>query len=530
MNYGKAQLILLLLIYFSFAQNNYTTEGGNVTEINLNATQNSTHWAGIVGHLNGSPVDLSSYVSKQNTPNSSVFYNQPNGSYASFFNTTMIVTRLPFKPDQSQIYSPSMSDFNETGFFSTFATFAGMSNYSLYAESPYNTFLPFLNTTCYIYETAMPCYYIVLKNNTPMGILKFDNGTSQEPLFVNTIGSLLGYNGSYFDFEYLVPVLETYYFYIYAEKECNITVWIDDAQTATFPNTGVPYKVVAQVRDKTGGIVQNITLRAVEENGRNIFYPVIEMARKFFGIGMAKTNGTGMATFVLTPTRYNIPDAYGYAIYLEVDDAGFYCRRNLSIANYGGLVPTYRTALVNDNYASQVKASTQNMGALANTASKWIMAKKIREKNITVYTNGTVEHNLSVLLKAGAPNIINITVNDSGSGNIVNATLDFSENNGLIIFAPLQPDKEAYTNKKTFYSNETIIIIPTRYNNNANITVLVSYSGSPVATLVLDVNSTLGEPAASEKDMSDDIYAILAPSLQNINSVLANIGKSLSTV
>ncbi len=529
MQYCKAWLILLLLTACLFAQNNITTEGGNVTEVLLNMSQDSIHWAGIVGNLNGSAVgDLNLPVSSQNVPNSSVFYNQPNGSYASFFNTTMIVTRLPFKPDPSQIYSPSISDFNETGMFSTFATFALMGNYSRYTESPYNTFLPFLNTTCYIYETALPCYYIILKNNTRMGILKFDNGTAEEPLFVNTIESLLGYNGSYFDFEYLVPVLETYRFYIYAEKECNITVWIDDVQTATFPNTGVPYKVVAQVRNINGSVMQNARIMAVEANGRNIFYPVLDAARKFFGSGYATTNSSGMATFVLTPTRYNIPDAYGYEVYFEVDDAGFYCRRNLSIASYGALNPTYRTSLVNSNYASQVKASTQNMGALARVASRWVAAQKIREKNITVHTNGTVEHNSSLLLKAGAPNLLNITVNDSGS--IVNATLDFSENEGLIIFVPLQPDKDAYTNEKTFYSNETIIIIPTKYNNNANITVSVSYGGSEVATLVLDVDPNPEEPASGEKDMGADIYAVLASSLQNINAVLANIGKSLSTV
>jgi len=527
------QLIVLLLLSFThcaFAQG-IPTEGGNVTDAYLNASQNSSYWGGIVGVLNGSAVsDLNNYVSTQNVSNTTIFHNEPNGSYANFFNTTLIVTRLPFKPNPADIYSPSISDFNESGMFSTFGVFAGMTNYSLYLESPYNTFVPFLTTTCYIYQTALPCYYVVLRNNTRMGVLKFDNGTWQEPLFVNTIQSLLGYNGSYFHFEYLVPAFENYYFYIYAQKECNITVWIDDVQTTTFQQTGVPYKVVAQVRDKNANLMQNITITAVEANGRNIFYPIIEAARQFLGSGATKTNSSGMATFVLTPTRYNIPSGYGYEAYFEVDDAGFYCRQNLSIANYASLNPIYRTSLVNSNYASQVKGSTQNMNALAKVASKWLTAKKVREKNITVYTNGTVQHNSSILLKAGAPNLLNITVNDSSSGNIVNASLDFNEENGLIIFVPLQPDKDAYANKKTFYSNESIVIIPTKYNNNANITVLISYNGSVIGTVVLDVDSSPEEPGPSESNMSDALYGVLASSLQNINAVLANVGKSLSTV
>lgn len=531
MRYRFRLLFFLLAIsYLTFAQG-VISEGGNMTLIDLSISQPTQYWGGIVGVLNGSPIlDLNNFVSIQNVSNASIFYNEPNGSYAAFYNVSMIITRLPFKPNISEIFSPDPSDFNETGMFSNFSAFSGMTNYSIYSDSPYNTFAPFLNTTCYIYQIPFNCSYIILKNNTIMGVLKFDNGTHEEPLFVNVIENLLGYNGSYFHFEYIVPILEKYYFYIYGQKECNITVWIDDVQTTTFPQTGVPYKVVAQARDENGNILENVTMYAVESNGRNIFYPIIEAANKFFGKGSTKTNASGMATFVLTPSRYNIPDNYNYEAYLEVSDGSFYCRKNLSIANYASLTPIYRTSLVNNDYASQVKSSTQNMNSLAKTASIWVTNKKIREKNITVYTNGTVEHNPSVLLKAGAPNLINITVKDNTTGDVVNATLDFSENNGLIIFVPLQPDKELYTNEKTSYSNQTIVLIPTEYNNNANITLLIYYNDSAIANIVFNVDSTLEPPVAAESDMNDTLYGALSSSLQNINMVLANIGKSLSTV
>lgn len=523
--------LIFFIIFFSscaIAQGSVVAEGGNITIVILNASRGSWFWGGIVGVLNGSAIiDINQPVSQQNVSNTTIYYNEPNGSYATFFNTTIIATRLPFKPDIANIYSPNQSDFNESGMFHSFSAFSSMSNYSNYIESPLRTFSPFVTTVCYIYQVPFICPYVVLKNNTIMGVLKFDNGTTQEPLFVNTIEHLQGYNGSYFDFEFLVPAFETYYIYIYGQKKCNITVWIDDVQTTAFPNTGVPYKVVAQVRDENQNIVENATVYAVEENGRSIFYPIIEVARKFLGYGTAKTNSSGMATFVLTPSRYNIPDGYGYAAYLEVND-GFYCRQNLSITNYASLSPTYRSSLVNNSYASQVKAATQNMNALAAVASKWVAQKKIREKNITVYTNGSIEHNSSVRLKAGAPNLVNITVNDSVD--IINATLDFSENDGLIIFSPLQPEKDLYSSKKRFSSNETIVLIPTKYNNNANITVLISYSGGNIGTYVLDVDSNLEEPDSSESNMSDALYMALASSLQNINAVLANVGKSLSTV
>ncbi|MEM3499785.1 MAG: hypothetical protein QXI17_03945 [Candidatus Bilamarchaeaceae archaeon] len=539
MHLGQSQLlsslllIFILLLLFSpcvFSQAAVISSGGNITMVLINATQLSSYWAGVVGRLNGSTIaDLNLPVSEQNVTNNIIYYNEPNGSYASFYNTTLMLTRLSVKPDPAYIYSPVQSDFNESGMFSTFVAFSGMANYSKYIESPLMTFSPFLTTTCYIYQLPFVCPYIVLKNNTKMGVLKFDNGSVVEPLFISTIESLEGYNGTYFDFEFMVPYLENYYFYIYGQKECNITVWIDDVQTTTFPKTGVPYKVVAQVRDENQNIVENASIRAVEENGRSIFYPIIDAARKFLGYGVAKTNESGMATFVLTPSRYNIPDEYNYSIYLEVSN-GFYCRQNLSIASYASLTPTYRSSLVNSNYASQVKAATQNMNALALIASKWVTQKKVREKNITVYTNGSIAHNSSIRLKSAAINVLNITVNDSNTGEVVNATLDFSENDGLIIFSPLQPEKDLYVSKKVFYSNESIVIIPTKYNNNANIKVLISYSGGTIGSYELDVDPLLKEPDSDEKDMSDSLYVALASSLQNINAVLANVGKSLSMV
>jgi|GEM_PF-701625 len=523
-------MLLLLGIVFSQAPGNSSIEGGNITNASLNVTP-ELHWAAIVGWLNGTFTDVDYPVSNQNASNSTVFHNDPNGSYAEYFNTSMMVTRIGEKPDLTDIHSPVASDFNESGMFSAFNVFNG-TNFSTMLDSPMNTFCnPACNfMVCNLYQTPFLCPYVTLNPNTRMGVLKFNNGTHEEAVFVGTIESLIGYNGSFFDFEYMVPVFEEYYFYIYKEQDCNITVWIDGVQTTTFPTTGVPYQVEALVTDNTSAPVPGVAITAAEENGRNLLFPILNLGRAMLGLGYQDTNAAGRAFFALQPTRYNIPDSYGYLPYLEVNAGGFYCRQNLSIASYEALTPTYRTSLINDSYASQVKAASQNMNSLASTASKWVTERKMRVANVTVYNNGTYDP--LPTLKAGAPNMLNITVRDSVTLNIINATADVLESNGHVVFIPQQPNKDGYNNSNMFITNETPLFIPTRYNTDSNFSIQLTEppSVAPFVTLYFPVDSVLEDPGAGEADMDDATMALISSSLQNINSVLTNIAKSLSTV
>ena len=522
-----AMLALVLLVSTVYTVGNDTTEGGNITSLEINLTRPTEHWAGIVGWLNGSFANPHLSISYQPVNYSDIYTNEPNGSYSALYNVSMIVTRLPFKPNLTDIISPVAADFAQGGMFDNFTTFLGL-NVSALMDGPLNTFCnPACTfTTCYLYDVPFSCPYIVLRENTPMGVLKFSNGTSIEPLFVGLIDSKSGWNGTFFDFEYMVPVHEDYYFYIYGREACNITVWIDDVETTVFPKTGVPYKVEFLATDNQSDPIPGAQFRVVEVNGRNILYPTLDAAKHSEGRGEMTTNSSGRTVYALSATRYNMPDSYGYEVYAEVDSMEYYCRRNLSIADYGSLTPTYRTSLVNDVYGSQVKSSVQNMNSLASTASKWIIAGKMRLADINASTNGT--YSPLPTLKAGAPNMINITAYNGS--NVFNATIRSMEKDGLIIFVPLQPDKDLYNNTRTFYTNESPIVIPTRYNNNANLTMILSVNGTDFATLIFTVDSILEPPTPAEADMDSATYIKIASALQNINMILSNIGKSISTV
>ncbi len=311
-------------------------------------------------------------------------------------------------------------------------------------------------------------------------------------------------------------------------QACNISVQVDGVTTTTFPDSAVPYAVSVVVTDNLSSPLAGMSVSAGEENGRAIFYPVINPFEQFFGAAYATTNSSGGAEFAAAPTRYNIPDGYGYVPYIEANGSGYLCIQNLSIASYGSLVPTYRSSLVNSAYGSEVKASIQNMNALASTATKWIGAKKMREADVTLYTNGT--YLPLPMLQSGAPNRINISVYDNNTISLVIANATMTEQNGQVVFVPQQPGKDSYGSSKLFQTNETQLVIPTMYNNPATVSINVSYGNATIAILNFSVNGTLGAPSAGEATMDDASYSQISSGMQNIISVLVNIGKSMSTV
>ena len=150
----------------------------------------------------------------------------------------------------------------------------------------------------------------------------------------------------------------------------------------------------------------------------------------------------------------------------------------------------------------------------------------MRNATATVTTAGVVSP--LPTLKAGAPNWFNITILNGGVPVVGNITV--REDDGQIMFVPIQPDKDLYNNSGTFESNETFILIPTHYNNNANLTFFVHYNNVNIANLTFTVDTILEPPAPTEMDMDEATNALIASALQNINQVLSNVGKSISTV
>jgi len=511
---------LVLVSGVSFA-NNFSTEGGNVTEVDSNGSMDTSKWAGIVGWMNTTaPSNVNNSISERNITNPIIYTQYPNGTYTNY---TMVVTRLGFKPNITDVSSPVASDFNETGMFSTFNVFSGV-NFSRITDDPLQTFCnPCSYMDCFLTTAPTPCPYITIDNDTKVGVLKFDNGTHEEPLFVTVIENQLGYNGTYFDFQYLIPALEDYFFYVYPPAECNITIWIDNVETTVFPNTGTPYGVRFLVTDDLGVPIPDINLTVVEINGRSIIHPILSLGKSSSGLATMTTDASGEAVYALAPTRYNIPDNFGYIMYAVVEQP-YYCQENFTIANYGSLTPTYRTSLINADYESQVKSSVQNMNSLTSTAGKWLNARKMRNATFNVNTTGTSDP--VPQLKAGAPNYINITVNESA----VVANITSQETDGFIIMVPSQPDKEIYNSSVSYNSSEALLVIPTRYNNNANLTLFLNYGGDNFINISFSVDSVLEEPGGGEADIDDVTYAQISSALQNIILVLSNIGKSISTV
>jgi len=516
-------LFLLVLSTILYAIGNVTVEGGDVVKTNVSTDTFTSHWAAVVGWMNTSVTpNVSAPIGFINATNATVYVTYINGSFA---NQTAILTRLSERPSPSpgKMLQPTRADFDNGGMFSNFTTFNGL-NFSLFYDSPLKTFCnPCVYGTCNVGNLSLRCLYIILNPNTTLGVLKYFDGSITEPIFVVKLGPQPGYNGSTFDFQYMVPRNESYYFYTYTE--CTIDTYIDGVNTTNFSKTGIPYEVRVVVLDPgSNSPIPNAEVRISEDNGRNLLFPVL-LSSTYIQRTYAIADASGQAFYAIAPTRYNIPDSYNYDIYVEVTSP-VYCIKHLNITNYGSLSPTYRTSLVNNSYASQVKSSVQNMNSIAATATEWITSKKIREYSLNVSENGTTT--TIPTLKAGAPNRINITaLNDSGDPFIADMTI--REDDGFIIVAPHQPDKN-FSNAVLLNTSQSLLVIPTRYNNNANLTVRLYKNMDNFANITFQIDSNLEPPQSTEAEMDDSTYSLIASSLQNINMILANMGQSISQI
>lgn len=517
----KLHLLVMLLMLPMILAGSVVTEGGNVTQVDLNVTEFPTsRWAGIVGWMNHSAdPDPGLSIYYISIPSSGIYTAWPEGNY---YDLPLIVTRLTEKPEPSYFQTPVASDFQEYGMFWNFTVFNDW-NFSWITDSPNATLCnPCTYTSCEIQMLSLPCVYINLSQDFQMKLLKYNNGTSVEPIFICNISNRTGYNLTIFEFEYLVPSKEAYLFYIYPQ-ECNITVYIDGVQTTVFPNTANVYDLRAIVRYKNLSLAQNATIYLLEKNGRNILLPVLIEGKTYEEVSAMKTNSSGEVRYAAAPTRYNIPDPYGYT--LSIISLDPYCVQDLSIADYSSITPRYRSSLISNDYSSQVKSSVQNMNALASTTTKWITEQKTKEHYLNTTTSGYAN---TSTLKVGAPNKINITLRDGG--NVVEGELKISEQDGYVIVAPLQPDKLFYSNNATFSTYEEFTIIPTRYNNNANFTIQVFYNYSNVANVTFTYDELLEPPQPSDPTMDPATHSAFSAGLQNINIVLINMGRSISTV
>jgi len=250
MNPSRGEALLSLLLLLSLAITGLCsadTEGGNLTALNVTVDATTLRWGAVVGLMNTSlSPGTSAPIGTANLSTPTVISASPNGS---FFNYSMIVTRLATKPSPGNISSPNATDLDVGGIFSSFSVFDAIP-YSAYADNPVATFCnPCVYTTCKVGNQTFSCPYITLNDGTRVGLLKYSNGTSVEPIFVATVYNHPGYNGSNFDFEYLLPSGEFYYFYVYDVIPPNVTI-ISPVGGATYGTGSAP--LIFNVTDNAG--------------------------------------------------------------------------------------------------------------------------------------------------------------------------------------------------------------------------------------------------------------------------------------
>jgi hypothetical protein len=237
----KGILFAIFLLAFAHADGNITNEGGNVTYVDVSQPVQTTYWSGLVGWMdNSTSPDFNYPVLIHSPQNSSILTAYPNGSVSNY---TLLLARLPYKPNVSALSSPTAWDFNSSGMFSNFSLFAGQ-DFGNFLDSPIYTFAsPLAGLPCRVGDSSFTCAHVLLEQESFLGVLKYSNSTHSEPVFISYIDPRQGYNGSSFDFQFMLPANETYYLYVYPEQELNVTLFSPDSTTYFEPSITLNYSI-----------------------------------------------------------------------------------------------------------------------------------------------------------------------------------------------------------------------------------------------------------------------------------------------
>lgn len=309
MLFPRAALLLLLIVALAHP----AAEGGNISAANLTITNDSILWGAIVGNLNGTSVtDPAAAISFQEVASSKVYQNSPNGSYAVLANSSLVLTRLPYRPDPADLVTPTAADFLPGGMFSNFTAFASL-NYSSTPENPYDTVYPFPVAVCPVGGRAIPCPYITTNPDKRMGILKYVNGSTIEPVFVEFIREGTGYNGSDFQFQFMVPDSEGYYFYAYPNAPPQVR--IITPQNRVYPTGSIP--MTYNITDTTGISICWYVLDGTAHNMSSCTLPVqLSVAKGTHTLALYAADAIGLVssdsvTFYVRPQTIAPPQGAG---------------------------------------------------------------------------------------------------------------------------------------------------------------------------------------------------------------------------
>ncbi len=308
--------------------------------------------------------------------------------------------------------------------------------------------------------------YLVRVNSHNFTLLKYNEGGTYYPVYLVDPAEGTCFDGSSCVFELFVPS-RTYsdpetkhYLYIIPHIIYEFHVWIDGVESTEFPKTALPYKVTVQVYDRvTGDPIPGVTVAIFEDNGNNIFVPLNLPGAVSRAIAAAVTNSSGMASFVIAPTKTGKLSDYSIKVAVLNDRFEPVKEENLTVLNYGE-IPMEKKPLTPDTLADNAKVSVNAMASIVGALYDWANNKKqAKVITITVDPVSKTYTASSTTIKTGAPNVITVYFT-SGSGYVKP-----KQEGGFLL---LNPTYE-YSNEKHYHNlfyvptGQSFVITPTYY-------------------------------------------------------------------
>lgn len=523
--------------YRSFSQDYIGTIAGHIYFAKIDGQQQTGKWGGIVGIVSGT-LEESPYSFGYIPIDTATIYtatfpgeNFQKGKYYFMATTENITFNI------TKVENVTINDLEEFGIFnqSNFPVFHP--NYYVYSDNPKNTFCP--NGYCTKEDIMLDgkwfnAIVITLKQNTKYYLLKYKlNSTTEIPLFLVFYDDYSGYDNNYYNFQFMLPIGKTYYFYIISKEPAyKLETWIDGTKTDTFQQTALPYNLTIRVTGLyTGFPIENISVMAFEENGNNIFIPKRLSGLISRGFSVATTDENGFVQFIVAPTEYPTTPDYSIGVGIFSDSTQEVIRRvNLTLTNSLS-IERQKKSFSPSNLLDNAKVSVNAMNQIISSLYKWANEEQRALVYQLVYDIDTGSYyfrNLTdyqiypnVTVKTGAPNVFTVSLQDS-SGNPVSGYVRVREKNGYLLFSPTY-NPPVISNKTNYHdlfyipSDTQFIIAPTSYGDaNSQITIdIYDVAKRKISSVPLAIDKSL-EPRTGGIPFQDDDMKVIINAMNSV--------------
>ncbi len=531
-------VVLILILTTKTYSDSIQTESGNSYYAKLESLSPTTHWAGLVVNHNSQTLDDSVNPFLTSTIDTPIITQVQFPGYNLKDEQHYYAAMIPSTFSTNNIINVTLTDLESEQLFRSAEFPVFYPDYDSINDNPKETFCC-TTATVTLGGKNFTAFEATLPQGVKYYLLKYDEGGgSYTPLFLTEIKDEICYNNLACVSEFILPVTNIQYnFYALSKYPVyDYTVYIDGTQTTTIPQTALPYNLTVLVKDAyTGQIADNVSVLIAEDQGQNIFIPYKLSGIIHTAYAIGKTDTNGYETFIVAPTVY--PTDANYNIYLGVlvENDIISSKKSLTVLQKDQIVRQSKPLQPNVLY-DNVKTTVNSMNQIVNTLFKWssqmLQAKKFKitydrgTKTFSYYNyqNGSA----SILLKTGAPNIIETSLENFGFPQ--NGYAKIEEKDGFLILNPYTgniPLKEKIRrHKQKTPVGTNIIITPTSLGAvQSNITItFYDQSGNYLNQTTLPIDSDLNIQAGGVFYNDDSLKTIV----NAMNSVVYSLFYALN--